>query len=115
MSSKFENILDITVRRSRDKEYNIGEVACLLGLPKEKNFKETCNSIYEHLMKYRDSSEELNYFLNKFDSKDPEFCQTLINAIYELFIPSDFGKKSPITISDKEYLELIKKKTQKKY
>tara|TARA_Y100000385_G_scaffold291708_1_gene371544 strand:- start:2841 stop:3410 length:570 start_codon:yes stop_codon:yes gene_type:complete len=106
--SEFENYIDIAVKRSRNKNYNIKEVAKILNI-KYKNEGEICEKIHKFLLSKENDSESLKYFLSLFDSTSYSFCTLLIDSLYELFIPSNISKSS---INDKKYKDLIKQKQE---
>ena len=103
--SEFENYIDIAVKRSRNKNYNIKEVAKILNI-KYKNEGEICEKIHKFLLSKENDSESLKYFLSLFDSTSYIFCTLLIDSLYELFIPSNISKSS---INDKECLNECRK------
>ena len=114
MDYKLKRNIDISVKKSKDKNYNIKEVAKILGLSPKGTHRSICNDIYEHLLNFKEN-EAVKYFLSKFDRNSDNFCNILTDALYELFKrPSSGGIKSPININEKEYKELIKKRKQSK-
>lgn len=109
MNSDFQTAMDISVIKSRNKNYNIKQVANILNIPYTDN-RNTCQDIYDYLLKESKNSNSLEYFLEKFNPSDKDFCNTLINTLYELFHPSDMKLHSPIKISKKQYKSLVDKR-----
>ena len=52
MNLKFKREIDIVVKKSTDKNYNIKEVAKILKVDYSGSFEDTCENIHKHLLKY---------------------------------------------------------------
>jgi len=114
MDSKLSKNIDISVKKSRNKNYNIKEVAKILGLSPTGTHRSICNRIYNHLLNFKEN-EAVEYFLSKFDKNSNDFCTALTDSLYELFKrPSLGGIKSPIKLSEKKYKNLIIKRKKSK-
>jgi hypothetical protein len=100
MNTYLKDRINIVVKNNSNNNYNITEVTKLLGLKPLDNYSGNCKQIYNYLLKFRDYSKELYYFLNNIDSSSSQFCRILTNSIYDLFYPENFHK-SPIGISGK--------------
>lgn len=115
MDTTFQKAIDIPVKRSTNKKYNIRQVARVLNIKivNSPSTNQLCTDIYEKLRKNSLNKPSLQYFLSKFyngETKKINFCQLLIDSLYELFYPSDMEKDSPILITENKYKELIEKK-----
>jgi hypothetical protein len=110
MNTYLKERIDIVVKKTFNRDYNINQVVRLLGLDPSDEYSNNCKIIYNFLLKHKNISKELDYFLNNIDIYSPDFCKILTNSIYELFYPYNFKKKSPINISEKKYKDLIRQK-----
>lgn len=104
--SMFEKAINISVKRSKNKNYNITEVAKILGI-KYKDESELCNKINKYLEEKKKTSTSLTYFLNFFAKSDTKYCSLLIDALYELFNPSNVTESS---LPYKRYKKLIQER-----
>ena len=106
--SLFEKAIGISVRRSRNKNYDINEVAKILGI-KYNDESEICEKIDTYLEEKKKESTSLTYFLNFFAKNDSDYCNVLIDALYELFNPSNISQTS---LSIKKYKKLIQERQE---
>jgi len=113
MDNNLKNSIDIAVKKSTDKMYNIKEVAKILKVDYSGTFEEICENIYKHLLKYK-RKPAIKYFLSKFNKEDLGFYNILIDSLYELFFPSLLSKKSPINITEAKYKRLIKERKKER-
>lgn len=102
----FEKAINISVKRSKNKNYDINEVAKILGI-KYKDESELCDKIDKYLEEKRKTSKSLTYFLNFFAKNDTKYCNLLIDALYELFNPSNITE---ISLPYKKYKKLIEER-----
>ena len=101
---KFKKEIDIAVKRSKNKNYNIKQVAYILGVKYEKD-SDICSNIHGFLENKKKDSKSLTYFLSLFDPNSKDFCNILIDSLYELFNPSNISQTA---ISKQKYKQLIK-------
>jgi hypothetical protein len=95
------------------KKYNIESVALLLNIPIVSDYNEQCALIIEDLNKKKRRNKFITDLLKITKDKE-DVCYILIQSLYSLFYPTKFPKKSPIKISEKEYLRLIQQQQQNK-
>lgn len=111
MPNKVDNYikkLDIVVKRSNSKYYNLQAVAMMFGLDPNGHKSSICEQIISYLHNKKDTNKYVNYLLTNTNS-DSDLCDVLIAALYELIEPSGLPKKAPIKITERLYKELVEK------
>lgn len=93
----------------RDYIYNIDSLAEILGIKTTKDIDNLCrhiNSVFKNLTK---KDTELKEILKELPRDNSNFCEVIINALYEYIFVYKKEFKLPISMTEEKYTELISK------